>query len=320
MQLAGFLVAPARQGRDGRGAARARRRHARARPPDRGARARPSTSSAPAATGCTRSTSRRWPPSSWRPPGCGWSSTATGRPRRASGSADVLEALGVALTLTPDAGGRGRRRRPASPSASPAPSTPSMRHAAVTRRDLGVGTAFNVLGPLTNPAQPTYAGRRRAPTPGSRRSWPGCSRAAAARHRSSAATTASTSSPSPRPRTVWWVRDGAVTELDARPAPTSGLDHHPVESLRGGDAAHNAQVARDLLAGAHRPGARRRAAQRRHRAGDGIRAGRADRVAGGARRRPCATGWTAPRPPSTPARPQAAAGPVGRDATAAYAG
>ena len=34
---------------------------------------------------------------------------------------------------------------------------PSMRHAAVARRDLGIGTAFNFLGPLTNPAQPTYA-------------------------------------------------------------------------------------------------------------------------------------------------------------------
>src|SRR5699024_10513932 len=34
---------------------------------------------------------------------------------------------------------------------------PSMRHAAVARRELAVGTAFNILGPLTNPAQPTYA-------------------------------------------------------------------------------------------------------------------------------------------------------------------
>ncbi len=34
---------------------------------------------------------------------------------------------------------------------------PSMRYAAPTRRDLGVPTVFNALGPLTNPAQPTYA-------------------------------------------------------------------------------------------------------------------------------------------------------------------
>jgi anthranilate phosphoribosyltransferase len=34
---------------------------------------------------------------------------------------------------------------------------PAMRHAAAARRELGIGTAFNFLGPLTNPAQPTYA-------------------------------------------------------------------------------------------------------------------------------------------------------------------
>ena len=34
---------------------------------------------------------------------------------------------------------------------------PAMRHAAPTRRELGIGTIFNSLGPLTNPGQPTYA-------------------------------------------------------------------------------------------------------------------------------------------------------------------
>src|SRR5690606_14147975 len=34
---------------------------------------------------------------------------------------------------------------------------PAMRHAAPTRRELGVPTAFNLLGPLTNPAQPRAA-------------------------------------------------------------------------------------------------------------------------------------------------------------------
>ena len=73
-----------------------------------------------------------------------------------SGSADVLEALGVNLTLTPDQVAR---------VAELAGITfcfaqtfhPSMRHAAEARRGLGIGTAFNALGPLTNPARPTYA-------------------------------------------------------------------------------------------------------------------------------------------------------------------
>ena len=81
--------------------------------------------------------------------------------------------------------------------------------------------------------------------------------------------------------TVWWVRDGAVTELTLDPTDV-GLERHPVESLRGGDAAHNAQVARDLLAGA--PGPVRDAVVLN--AGIALAtasgAGRADRVAGGA--------------------------------------
>jgi len=52
--------------------------------------------------------------------------------------------------------------------------------------------------------------------------------------------------------TIWWVRDGAVTQLTLDPTDV-GLDHAPVESLRGGDAAYNARVARDLLAGEQGP-------------------------------------------------------------------
>ena len=52
--------------------------------------------------------------------------------------------------------------------------------------------------------------------------------------------------------TVWWVRDGVVTELSLDPTDL-GLDRSPVEALRGGDAAHNAQVVRDLLGGQSGP-------------------------------------------------------------------
>ena len=68
-----------------------------------------------------------------------------------SGSADVLEALGVNLNLTPeqvaasiDATGIGFMFAPNFHSA--------MKHAAPVRRELGVRTLFNILGPLTNPA------------------------------------------------------------------------------------------------------------------------------------------------------------------------
>ena len=163
-----------------------------------------------------------------------------------SGSADVLEALGVSLTLAPEQ---------VAAVAQEAGITfcfanafhPSMRHAAVARRDLGVGTAFNALGPLTNPGQPTYAAvgvadARIAPLIAGL--FAGRGRAAAVFRGDDGLdelTLATTS-------TVWWVRDGDVTELSLDPSDL-GLELSPVEALRGGDAAHNAQVVRDLLAG-----------------------------------------------------------------------
>ena len=163
-----------------------------------------------------------------------------------SGSADVLEALGVSLTLAPEQ---------VAAVAQEAGITfcfanafhPSMRHAAVARRDLGVGTAFNALGPLTNPGQPTYAAVGVADA----RIAPLIAGVFAGRGRAAAVfrgddgldelTLATTS-------TVWWVRDGDVTELSLDPSDL-GLELSPVEALRGGGAAHNAQVVRDLLAG-----------------------------------------------------------------------
>src|SRR6476619_3959426 len=71
----------------------------------------------------------------------------------ACGSADLLEELGVVVDLPPAAvgpcladGGNAFCIAPVFP--------PGMRHAAVPRRESGVPTVFNVLGPLTNPARP----------------------------------------------------------------------------------------------------------------------------------------------------------------------
>ena len=73
----------------------------------------------------------------------------------ASGSADVLEALGVVIDLGPsgvarcvDQAGMGFCFAPRYHAAS--------RHAIPTRRELGVPTVFNYLGPLANPARPRY--------------------------------------------------------------------------------------------------------------------------------------------------------------------
>ena len=68
-----------------------------------------------------------------------------------SGSADVLEAAGAALDLTPEQVGRGIADVGVGFLFAPN-HHPAMRHAGPVRRELGIGTIFNLLGPLTNPA------------------------------------------------------------------------------------------------------------------------------------------------------------------------
>ena len=164
----------------------------------------------------------------------------------ACGSADVLEELGVAIDL-PSVGvaktvaevGIGFCFAPMFHS--------GMRHAGAPRRELGVPTFFNFLGPLTNPARVTAAAigcadPRMAPV-----------MAAVLAERGDTAivfrgddgldelTTTTTSS-------AWVATDGEVVAATVEPA---ALGIAPAESgaLRGADAAFNAAVVRDVLAG-----------------------------------------------------------------------
>ena len=68
-----------------------------------------------------------------------------------SGSADVLEGLGVNLALTPQQVGESIREVGVGFMFAPA-HHPAMKHAAPVRKDLGMRTILNILGPLTNPA------------------------------------------------------------------------------------------------------------------------------------------------------------------------
>ena len=68
----------------------------------------------------------------------------------ATGTADVLEALGVVIDLPPEAVVTSVRRAGIGFCFAPV-HHPAMRHAGPTRRELGVPTVFNILGPLTNP-------------------------------------------------------------------------------------------------------------------------------------------------------------------------
>lgn len=163
-----------------------------------------------------------------------------------AGTADVLEALGVRLDLPAD--------RVASVAEEAgitfcfaASFHPAMRHAAVPRKELGIGTAFNVLGPLANPARPAAqaigcADPRMAPVMAGVFARRGVDAWVFRGDDGLDELTTTTTS------RVWVVRGGEVAQAVVDPADL-GLPRASAEDLRGGDAAHNAEVVRRLLAG-----------------------------------------------------------------------
>ncbi|WP_432135601.1 MULTISPECIES: anthranilate phosphoribosyltransferase [unclassified Streptomyces] len=168
----------------------------------------------------------------------------------ASGSSDVLEKLGVNLDLTP---------RRVAEVAEEAGITfcfavkfhPALRHVAAARGQLGIRTVFNALGPLTNPAKVTsqaigVADPRMAPIIAGVLAERGNS---ALVFRGDDGLDELTTTATSR---VWTVRDGKVAEESFDPRDV-GLALVPVEALRGGDPAYNAEVARRLLDGEQGP-------------------------------------------------------------------
>ncbi|MFD4323674.1 anthranilate phosphoribosyltransferase [Nocardioides sp. NPDC058538] len=163
-----------------------------------------------------------------------------------SGSADVLEALGIRLDL--DVSRVGEVAEEAGITfLFAAAFHPAMRHAAAARREIGIATVFNLLGPLTNPARPASSAI-------------GCADPAAAPVMAGVfarrgvdawvfrgddgldeLTTTTTSR-------VWMVSQGVVTEASVEPL-DHGIGRATAEDLRGDDAAYNAAVVRRLLAG-----------------------------------------------------------------------
>jgi anthranilate phosphoribosyltransferase len=167
-----------------------------------------------------------------------------------SGSADVLEALGIRLDLPPE------RVAEVAEEAGitfcfAAAFNPAMRHTAVPRRELGIGTTFNFLGPLANPARPAAqaigcADARMAPVMAGVFARRGAD-AWVFRGDDGLDELTTTSSSS-----VWHVHAGEVTTRRVDPA-ALGLAPATTADLRGGDAAHNADVVRRLLAAERGP-------------------------------------------------------------------
>jgi len=167
----------------------------------------------------------------------------------ACGSADLLEALGVAIELGPE--GVARCVAEAGIGFCFAPRYhPAMRHAGPSRRDLGIPTAFNILGPLSNPGRVKryligVADLRMAERMAGVLEAKGAERALIV-HGGDGLDELTTTGPS----TVVELRDGAVSTWEVQPTDL-GLPLVDREDLVGGDAAVNADLARRVLAGEH---------------------------------------------------------------------
>jgi len=164
-----------------------------------------------------------------------------------SGSADVLEALGVNIAINPEQ------------AASCLEKIgicfmfaqnyhPSMKHAAGPRKELGIRNIFNILGPLTNPARAEYQmmgvydrtkteriagvlkelGLKRALVVGSHDGLDEISISA--------------------PTQISELRDGEIRTYDMTPEEL-GLPVRPISDILGGDPENNARIVREVLNG-----------------------------------------------------------------------
>lgn len=164
----------------------------------------------------------------------------------ASGASDVLSALGLDLEI-------GHERVAAVLDeagitfAFAALFHPGFRHAGPTRRELGISTLFNILGPLCNPARPNasavgVASLERVPLVVGVFQTRG---ATALVYRGDDGIDKLTTTGHSH---IWEVSRGFVTEHDLDPTDL-GIDRADIQSLLGADAEHNAGVARAVLAG-----------------------------------------------------------------------
>ena len=168
----------------------------------------------------------------------------------ASGSSDVLAELGIDLTLSADKVAKILTATGIT-FAYAAAFHPGFRHAAVARKELGIPTVFNYLGPLCNPARPEasavgVAALDRVPlfvgvfqTRGATalvfRGDDGLDELTTTGHSH-----------------VWEVSRGLVTEHDIDPRDL-GIKRANISDLVGGDAAHNASAVHSVLAGDEGP-------------------------------------------------------------------
>ena len=167
------------------------------------------------------------------------------------GSADLLEALGANIHLGGEQAAQviddcgfcflfAQRFHPA------------MRHVGGPRREIGIRTAFNLLGPLSNPAKP----KRQLVGVGAASLGPLVAQALALRGMERAIVVHSADgldeiSPATSTR-AWMVGDGAVAERELRPADFD-LPEHPLERVAGGSPEYNSGILQAVVDGADGP-------------------------------------------------------------------
>lgn len=167
-----------------------------------------------------------------------------------AGAADVLEALGVVIELSPDDVAASVREIGIGFCFAPM-FHPAFRFAGSPRRELGVPTTFNLLGPMSNPARigrqvigvadPRFA--ELMVTALSRQGL----RSAWVVHGDGLDELTTTGRSQ-----VWVLSDGAISRIEVDPA-SLGLPPATVADLVGGDAADNAELARRVLGGERGP-------------------------------------------------------------------
>jgi anthranilate phosphoribosyltransferase len=169
-----------------------------------------------------------------------------------SGSADVLEALGVRIDHSAESAAASLREHDFAFLFAPA-FHPAMKHAGPTRREIGIRTSFNLIGPLTNPA-------------GARRALVGVGDPKVAARIAEVAAVLGTDRtlvvhgagvdelPLDGTGVIYDVQNGTV---DSREVDASrfGLENASTGALAGGTAAENAAIIESIFAG--HPGPRR---------------------------------------------------------------
>src|SRR5215211_3600159 len=165
------------------------------------------------------------------------------------GSADVLEGLGVKVDLTPDQVAESIARTGFGFMFAPG-FHPGFRHAGPARREIGIRTIFNALGPLTNPA-------------GVRHQLIGVGHPHLARKLAEAHAALGSQHvvvvhsgdgldefgiAGPTQVTEYDARTGEVTSYEVVPE-GYGLDRYPLDGIKGGEVARNVQIVLDVLSG-----------------------------------------------------------------------